>query len=469
MIERRWWHGAVIGAALMTAVISARPYAGGWNDGSRLATVESLVDHGGWSVDRSVFVRPPEGSAAKPYDIIDPSLNNFGTLDLLLIHGRYYSDKSPVPALLMAGEYAAMQKLTGLTAALSPDRFCFAMTVLSSGLAYVLAVWSVFRLGRPLELPVQLRVPLTVSFAVATVALPYAQHVNNHIMLLAVAAMLCVELAWIAVGKITVGRSVAVGLLSGLAYSIDLGVGPVLALTTCGLLLMRLWKFPLALAAAAVATIPLIALHHWLNYSIGGTLGPANAMAEYLRWPGSPFTTQSMTGSWQHSGVTRFALYSLDMIVGKRGIIWHSLPLVVAIVAAPMVWRRCRRERPELIWAASWSVGAWLLYGATSTNSSGVCCSIRWLVPMTAPWFFVLALAMRERPQLRGDLLVFTFWGVVYGSFLVVRGPWREIDPLANWLLVAAAIMTWIATGVVRRRRVGEKIAPAAGYRPQAA
>ena len=42
--EARWnWAGrAVVLAAALVAVVGARPYAGGWNDGSRLAAAESL-------------------------------------------------------------------------------------------------------------------------------------------------------------------------------------------------------------------------------------------------------------------------------------------------------------------------------------------------------------------------------------------------------------------------------------------
>ena len=59
----------VILAAAAVAVVSARPYAGAWNDGSRLATVECLVDHGTLAIDDSLFVRvPPDGSAQRnPY------------------------------------------------------------------------------------------------------------------------------------------------------------------------------------------------------------------------------------------------------------------------------------------------------------------------------------------------------------------------------------------------------------------
>src|SRR5207253_2672990 len=97
--------GLVVLGALAIALLSVRPYAGSWNDGSRLATVESLVDRGTFAIDDSIFVRaPPENP---PYEAAD--LRQTGTLDRLRIDGRYYSDKSPVPAVLLASAYASIQ------------------------------------------------------------------------------------------------------------------------------------------------------------------------------------------------------------------------------------------------------------------------------------------------------------------------------------------------------------------------
>ena len=98
----------VLTAALVVALVSARPYAGSWNDGSRLATVESLVDHGTLAIDHSIFVQVPQRQHVDdpgPYPADDPLLQQHGTRDRLLIRGHFYSDKSPVPALLMAGLY----------------------------------------------------------------------------------------------------------------------------------------------------------------------------------------------------------------------------------------------------------------------------------------------------------------------------------------------------------------------------
>ena len=64
----------VILLALTVAAVSARPYAGGWNDGSRLATVETLVDQGTLVIDDSSFVRARQKGSRSPYDPAIPGL-----------------------------------------------------------------------------------------------------------------------------------------------------------------------------------------------------------------------------------------------------------------------------------------------------------------------------------------------------------------------------------------------------------
>jgi hypothetical protein len=317
------------------------------------------------------------------------------------------------------------------------------MTVLSSGLAYVIAVWCIFRLGEPLGLDLRWRLALTASFGLSTVAATYAQHANNHIILLAVAAAITVELAWVAAGQTTGWRIALIGALVGFGYTVDLGVGPVLLAATAAWIAIQLRKRPRVIVLAGVCALPFVLLHHVINYSIAGTIGPANAVADYLRWPGSPFLSQPITGGWNHPSVTRFVLYSLDMLFGKRGIFGHDLPLFLVLFAAPAIWQGAGRFRPVLLHGLAWTLGSWLLYGATSTNSAGVCCSIRWLVPVIAPAYFALALLLRDRPDRRTEFLILSAWGAIYGGFTVAGGPWREINPLVNWMIVAGAGMTW--------------------------
>src|SRR5439155_9448065 len=155
---------------------------------------------------------------------------------------------------------------------------CFWVTLCSSGLAYVVAVSCIYQLGGSLRLKQPLRLFLTASFALATVALPYVRQVNNHILLLGVAAALFLGLARFA-EALTLGRDLrmrllGLGALTGLGYTMDLGAGPVLLLCVLALLAYRCPRLG-SLGAFALAALPWLLLHHALNYWVGGTLKPA--------------------------------------------------------------------------------------------------------------------------------------------------------------------------------------------------
>jgi hypothetical protein len=456
----------VVAAALAIALLGARPYAGGWNDGSRLATVETLVDRHTWSIDDSIYVRVPpprDGATPLPYDPAEPILRKHGTLDKLFINGHYFSDKSPVPALFMACCYRLWQSATGWTAREHPDHFCRAMTLASSGLAYVIAVLCIFRLGRPLQLPLGLRLLLTGSFALATVAFPYIQHVNNHIQLLGVTAALGLALAWSGKetrqGRVSWRRFAILGTLAGLGYTIDLGVGPVILFCTSLLILIGC-LFPnrseqteevrsscrlVTLSPClffGLGALPWLVLHHALNYLIGGTLKPANANPEFFCWPGSPFDARNLTGSWIHHNPFSFLLYASSMIAGKRGFLGHNLPLFLTLPALGLLVKRHRETWREVFWAAGCCGGTWLLYAATSNNSSGQCCSIRWFVPLLAPAYYVLALFLPRFPQYGIDFLILSGWGAIL-VLLMREGPWIQHMVPFFWPIQAAALCSW--------------------------
>ncbi|HEY7427132.1 MAG TPA: hypothetical protein VH682_23060 [Gemmataceae bacterium] len=447
----------VVVLAVGTAALSARPYAGGWNDGSRLATVETLIDQHTWKIDHSTFVQvphPEDTAAPLPYDPSEPALLQHGTLDKLFIDGHYYSDKSPLPAVLMAGCYRLWQWATGWTARTRPDRFCAAMTLASSGLAYVLAVWCVYRLGRCLRLPLLLRLILTASFALATVAQPYARQVNNHILLLAVTSALVLATAKM-VERTRQGRAswrhfAVLGALAGLGYTIDLGVGPVILLCTSVLVLsccpFGVWRraslLLLPCLVFALAALPWLTLHHAINYAIGGSWKPANANPAYFRWPGSPFDAGNLTGSWIHHDGGSFLLYAASMLAGKRGFFGHNLPLFLTLPAVVVLLRRHRENWREVLWVIGCCGGTWLLYAATSNNSSGQCLSIRWFVPLLALAYYMLALFLQRYSQYRIDFLILNAWGGLL-VLLMREGPWMSHMVPLFWPIQAAALVSW--------------------------
>src|SRR5262249_50560966 len=151
-----------------------------------------------------------------------------------------------------------------------------------------------------------------------------ACHVNSHVVLLAVAAALMLHLFRFA-ERPTRSRLALIGTLAGFGYTLDQGVGPVLLLCLAPLLIYRCRVRVVPLALAAAGSVPWLICHHALNYAVGGTLKPANAVPEYLAWPGSPFNPENITGLFQHDPLG-LSYYLLTMLFGRKGFFDYNLP-----------------------------------------------------------------------------------------------------------------------------------------------
>ncbi len=410
--ETRWlWAGrAVVLASAILALASARPYAGAWYDGSRLASIEMLGERGAFAIDDSFFVRPPPVEAGRPMPYAsDPQLLNLlGTQDKLLIDGKFYSDKPPVLGVLMAGVYRVWLAAGGPTAEERPDLFCRLFTILTSGLGYAVAVWCFWRLALVLGLRPHWAAALTFSFAFATVGPVYTQFANNHAAGLGPAAALCLAIAS-AGGRPRWMRLLLIGALGGFAYTFDLGVGPALLVALLGYVAVVHGARCLLLVGLGV--LPGFAAHHAFNYAVGGTILPANSVPEYLTWPNSPFDEESMTGGFKH-GPLRLIGYAADMLFGRKGFFLHNLALLLAPGGAVIVWLANRAARPAVAFAAGWAILSWLAYATQSTNMAGMCVSIRWFVPLLAPGFWIVGMVLRDSPRYRLDFLWLTAHGV---------------------------------------------------------
>jgi hypothetical protein len=446
----------IVLVAVVVAWFGARDYAGGWNDGSHLAAAESLVDRGTFIIDDSIFVQVPRDRS--PYPPSDAGLAQRGTLDRVYINGHFYSDKPPVVSLLLAALYAALRWGFGLQAAADPQRFCQWLTLGSSGLAYVVAVWCIYGIGERLGLSRPQRAALAASVAASTVALAYSRAVNQHELLLAVAAMLFLVLSRIAhVPSPTPGAWLAAGALGGLAYTLDLGAGPLLLACTFGLVCYRARRLgPVALFV--LAAMPVVVLHHGITWSIGGTLAPLNSTPEFLRWPGSPFDAGNATGLLHHSPGS-FIVYAADILFGKRGFLLHNLPVLLLIPGIAAMWRRGTSERPEMVAALGWCAGTWLTYSLLSNNFSGGAVSIRWFVPLLAPAYFMLAVLVREEPDRVAEFVLLSGVGGLLAAIAWWRGPWTLLMVPLYWPIVATGLIGWIAMRSHRERaRVNGRI-----------
>lgn len=432
-------------AAAVVAMITARSVAGGWNDGSRLAAIESLGGRGTFAIDDSPYANPtPAEPGRLPfYPAVPTSLRETGTYDKLLIGGRFYSDKLPVLSALMGGLYWGWLAVGGPSASDRPDLFCYLVTVLTSGIGYVAGVWCVWRLGLRVGLDGRWAVALAASAAFATVCPAYTWYTNSHLAGFGPAAGLCLAVAS-ATDRPRWPRLCGIGFLAGLVYAIDFALGAALAVA---LAFFCVWVYGWRSAVlVGLGAVPLVGLHHAFNFAVGGVFLPANSVPEYLAWPDSPFDERSMTGGLKHSPLGLLA-YAAEMLFGRKGFLIHNLPLVLTLGGAVILWVWHRRQRPAVVLAGGWAVLGWLVYAAQSTNMGGMCVSIRWFVPLLAPGFWVVGLVMRHAPRYRPDFLWLSAWGVVLAALNWSLGAWTPRMTPGFWFLIGTALLGF---GVIR-------------------
>jgi hypothetical protein len=445
----------VIALAGLIALASARPYAGGFNDSSRLATVESLVDHQTWAIDHSIFSGNAEGGSPALWSPDDPLPE--GTGDKLFIKGRFFSDKPPVTAVLMAAVYQVLQWSTGLVARQNPSAFCYLMTLCSSGVAYVIAVWCVYRLAVRSRLALIPTVFLTGSFALATVATAYARQVNASIILLAIAFGLILVLQRVGDGSSPVSGKLAMaaGFLAGFGYSTDLASGPILLVCTSAFLFTQSGYRVQPLVWLGLGALPWLVGHHALNYAIGGTIGPMNMVPEYFHWPNSPFSTKNLTGGGAGpDSFPAFLAYLRGFLVGARGFFCHNFVLLLALPAFFGLIRKSSESRPLLLAFAAWSLGTLLIYAMKSSDYSGVCISVRWLVPTLAAGYLIFAKMLEESPETLGDLAILSLCSLPITLADWWLGPFtnNSLKNLPIW--IGLVLTSWLVVFLARSGRL---------------
>lgn len=213
---------------------------------------------------------------------------------------------------------------------------------------------------------------------------------------------------------------------------------------------------PAALARLLAAAAPLILLHHAINYRIGSTLMPANSVPEYFAFAGSAFDAQTLTGRWHHGTLAHFVGYAFDLLAGRRGFVFHNLPLLLVAPALVSLWPMREKvvEWPALACGIGFIAASWLTYAALSTNGSGVCLSIRWFVPWLAPAYYAIVVWLRERPAAWRAFTVLSMWGAVMGILMWRLGPWTFSAVPFYWVWVAVALITWAGLSVRERRSI---------------
>ncbi len=381
-----------------------------WNESTRLAAIESLVERGTWRID------------ASPY--------GHETGDKLLLDGHYYSDKPPLFAAIGALLYGPMRYGLNATLAIEgcqPGTWCvyYWLTVLMVGLPSALMAALFYRLAwRELGSP-GWAVGLTLLLCLGTPVWPYSLVFNHHLPA-AVALFICFY--WLITPKQNRLRFFAAGVMAGLAVMLDLTA--IFLAAAMSLIVFKYSHKNIGLFIGG-ALIPAVATLIF-NYQITGDFWLPYFSGQGYYYPGSPWDT---TVGGQHPP-DNIPLYAFQSLIGPAGLLGYS-PLL--IFAGWGLLSRVRYKKQPL-----WLINVLILVGVSgqiifvltrTNNFGGDAYGQRFFLPLIPILYifiiFVIPVYFYQKPAGWG---IAALWGVaalvsVFSAYQGVRATWHQITP----------------------------------------
>lgn len=350
--------------AIGASVVIAHSDIRGWNDASRMATTQALVEYGTFSINQSEFL---------------------GTGDKVYVNGRFYSDKPPVPSIIAAAIYAPLYYLGfkfwhGAT--------YYLITLLTMKVSLIAALWCFYKALRRTGLDDGARLVATGALALGSLMLPWTSVFNNHGL-----AACFVTIGFFAIVEARHKEDARIGIAAAgfflsLAAVSDLATGAIYA--AFGILVLGT---PVLRRHAVLFFVPFfIAVVPYLliNYQISGSILPLQLNEEFFAYPGSAFIEAGRLSGIAANTSGRILYNAWAYLFGGNGFILYN-PLL--LVAVPMLLAEIWLRRP--FWREALAVfGAtcviFLYYIIMTKNEGGGSFSIRWFVPILPLLFFFL-------------------------------------------------------------------------------
>jgi hypothetical protein len=386
------------------------------NTGSRYATVEALIDHGTYAIERTRYRR---------------------TIDKVKVGDHFYSSKPPLLPTATAGVYWVYQKLTGHTFVTHESQVVWFCSLITGALPHLLMLIYFFRFLRrwvASELAVLVGM-FAIGFASLTTA--YATTLNNHTVS-ATLAVIGFYYAYQAVHAPERGRKpwILSGVCLGLLPGVDIPASAVSAAIGIYLLVADRRK---TLTWFALGALPGLVLHFALTYASTGSLVPAYMRKELYAYPGSYWLRPAGIDALQEPKW----LYAFNTLLGHHGLFSMTPLFVFAGIALVRALRKRspahatarRREAWVVAGASGVLIAFYILY---TSNYGGWCVGFRyWVVLMPLLFLFFAAWVDDFVHAAKSRTAARWVWSLVLAGFLVsqyhvldgLRDPWQ----FSNW------------------------------------
>jgi hypothetical protein len=379
-------HVRLILLLVLIAVGATHHSSMSWNDDSRMATIQSLVESHSLVIDHSDFV---------------------GTGDKAFVNGHFYSEKPPMPAVLGALVYFPLYQ-AGIQLHPGTNVAYFLITLLTIGGCWIAGTLVFFASLRFTGLDPERRLLATLALAFGSLYFSWATTFNNHEM---AAGFLAIGFYFLLRGRFGEGsipNNLAIaGLFLSLAGTVDIPTAVFYA--AFFLYVLRdptLRRYSVYyLLPIAVTVVPALAM----NFSIHHSILPIQIVRSYFEYPGSPWHgSASLSGMNANTG--RFlGSYAFRTLISEKGFLVYNPFLIIALWGLGREIVRKGSFRHEGIAIAAGSVCILFYYWIMTDNFGGWSYSIRWFIPLLPLLLFFLfpffrALNARRRAVFNGLL-----------------------------------------------------------------
>ena len=458
LLARRWFGIVLFLAFFLLWALLTKVHTHSWQEESRMATVQALVEQGTFIIDHTEFNR---------------------TGDKVFINEHFYSDKTPLLSVAAAGAYAILHNAFGLTldpTICVPDEdvsacrvftptgtrftaFYWLTLIFIGGSASLLVVlfWrAMLNAGASGTLATALAVALGLASPIAPYSIVFAGHVPAALCLFVGFVLLFPprhserseeSIVWIS--NLTAGerdsssqqtasrndtpsgwRFFFAGFFISLAANIDLTLAIFIAAFGLWVLFTR-WRKLLPYVLGAFTPFAISAA---INYWAAGTIVPLYFDPKAYDFVGTVLNT-TVGGTNGFYSVDFGLRYTYDLFIGQRGLFSFTPMLIFAFVGIGVaIQQRQPRGLTLTVLLGSLVFAAYLIL--RTDNFGGLAWGTRWFVPLVPLWWYFArdaygAMGNKPRALVAWRVL---FWIAVLVSFLTatqgLHDAWQEAIPL---------------------------------------
>ena len=359
--------GMVILGSIAIAIFIINPNVGSWNDASRMATVESLVERHTFIIDHSTF---------------------WDTGDKVYINGHFYSDKPVMPSLLGAVVYFPLYYL-GLNLDYGINLAYYIITLLTIKIFWLFGLLAFYSVLAFCKIEAADRLLLTFSLGLASLHFTWSSTFNNHSL---AASLLMIGFYYLVKSKFSEIIKKKYLIYSGFFISLAGTADMPTAAFYVGFLLYILAHPKLRglvtyyLLPTLLTVLPVL----FINFSIHGSILPFQINASYFEYPGSHWSDPNSLSGVKVNSILSTIYYCFTYLIGPKGFLIYN-PLL--LVALPYLFRETtigKSFRAEALVIGIVCTVILLYYSAYTSNYSGWSYSIRWFVPVLPLLFFFI-------------------------------------------------------------------------------